>query len=239
MRRLLIAGLIALPLACSQVSSTKVKTAAIQAVYSVNANESGETEVAATLKDGADYVSLSGGDSIQAVVNAMETPLTGASNLYGQLSYTAELAVNAPGTVIAVELQRASPNVSALNSSVALPSDFNAVTDTTDTLSRSTDTITVYWDTMPLVGESMSWVATGSCIAQSNGEIQDATTQLVIPPGTLVTQADGPSDGGTPTTCPVTITILRQRLGNIDPALHSGSSLIGYQSRSLLILSSM
>jgi hypothetical protein len=239
MRRLFIAAVGLGCVTCTQLSSSKVVTGAIQALFTVNANESGETEVAATLMKGADYVSLSGGDSISAVVNGMTTPLEGASNLFGQLSYTAEVAVNAPGTVVTVELERTEPNVSAPNSSVALPSDFNVVTDTSQTLSRSQNSITIDWDTVPLVGEAMSWVATGSCIAQSNGEITDAMTELIIPPGKLVTQAHGGADGGSPTTCAVTITILRQRLGTVDPALHAGSNIIGYQSRSVLIESSM
>lgn len=220
---------------CSSVSSSNLKTAGLRADLGVTANGAGDTVVTAEFRvDGAalTYVALQSGDRVTAAASG-QTQTLQESTLLGTTAYAASFSgADAEGTTYRIALER-DADTSAPNSTATLPAKF-AITSPTGTslsYSRANDDLVVTYDNAG-TSDAMSCTVSGICINTTVLAFTSDSGTLTIPKGSIV-QA-GTSSGAT--TCQVTLTVYRTRLGTLDPAF-AGGTVRASQARTIAFTS--
>jgi hypothetical protein len=219
-------------LACTSVKSTDIKTAGMSAHMKVVADGTGQTEASAQLNVDTsltDFVDLSSGDSLAATVGGKSQTLA-RNELLGVITYsTAFTGQDAAGTAYTVALTRAT-DTNAPSSTCTIPGPFSITTPASNaSFSRAKDDIAVAYSNGG-TQNTMTWSVSGTCI---NGA---ATGTVTADSGTFtITRASiTPADSSQASqTCQVTLTLIREGVGQLDPAYGYGGSIVGRQVRSM------
>src|SRR6185312_4746681 len=184
--------------ACTDVSSTNIRTGGMTAHIHVTAVGNGTTNAAATLNVGSsltDFVELQSSDALKATVGTTTQVMT-ETKLLNAISYVTSFSgQDAAGTQYTVALTRGASDTSAPASTCTLPQPFaiTAPAASGTNFSRGTQDITVTYSGSGQP-EPLSWNATGDCIQSASGSISADTGSFIITKGTL--HALGAADGG-------------------------------------------
>jgi hypothetical protein len=218
-------GLIALSLAgCEHTSSRDLKTSGIDAEIMVSAQSASLSQITVSLFPGGDddpfnRVDLQGGDTLWAEASGQHK-LLGKSSL----DYGTSLGVGAGDTQFRLGLDRPSPDVDAVNSLGTLPTPFDIAALAKTDFARS-ETIAVTWAPSGST-DAMSLALYGDCIEGRTFSITGDPGTYALAPGSFAVRTAAAT-----ASCPVQITIRRQRDGTVDPALNSESSFTLEQVR--------
>ena len=233
-KRPLLSALLVLTLgACSNVASTNIKTAGIEAHLVVAADGTGKTKATAALNvdtSAVDFVKLSDGDSLVAKTGSQSQTLT-ESELLGAVSYAATFdGADAEGTAYTVSLNRAT-ETSAPSSTVTLPAPFSITAPApAASFSRANDDLAVTYASAG-THDSMSWSITGDCILNQSKVLDADTGSFTVAKASIKTPSSTTTEN-----CQVTLTVSRTQVGTLDPA-YQGGSILGVQTRTLTFTS--
>jgi len=220
---------------CTETTSSKnLRTRGIVALVDVTAPSQRSSRVTVTLKVGGPasntYVDLEGGDRLFAAADDDEKEMVAES----AGKYEADFGTGAEDTEFTVRLDR-EWDVSANNSRGTLPAPFDITTDFGSTpLSRKNDDLTVAWeasgsdDDMQLELED----DIPSCIHDDDFDIAGDTGEYTVSAGEI-----GSTGGDDPQECDITLTLVRSREGQADPAFDSDSSFRLQQVRKATVAS--
>ncbi|MBS2027018.1 MAG: hypothetical protein JST54_03855 [Deltaproteobacteria bacterium] len=224
--------------ACTDVSSTNIRTGGMTARIRVTAVGNGTTNASATINVGSsltDFVELQSTDTLKATVGT-SSQVMAESKVLGAISYlTSFTGQDAAGTQYTIALQRGASDTSAPSSTCTLPQPFTitAPASSGTNFSRGTQDITVTY-TGSGQPEPLAWTATGDCIQAASASISADTGSFIITKGTL--RAANSADGGSAESCQVTVSVTRDRAGTLDPA-YGGGSTVCSQARTFTITS--
>ena len=228
-------ALLTLPLlfACESVDSTDVETSGMYADIRATASGDGQTATTVTLRVGGaasnTYVQLNGDDTLTATFGD-ESQQMGDNHLGDAWWYSAWFDVEQEDSTFTFSLERTTSE-SAPASTASLPALFEIAAPEADTAySRTGDDITVSWSPSGTQDEMVLQVG-GDCAWTFDQEITGDPGVAVVEAGS-VTSPDGRVDE----TCTGQITLIRRRVGTIDPAFGEGGLSYGQQTRVLDIM---
>jgi hypothetical protein len=238
MRKASLAFVIALA-ACAQAKSGDVKTDAIYASISVDANGDGTSRARTSLKVGGStsntFLDLTDGDTLLASADTTQQVQRKESSL-GVIWYDTTFSTAVADATYKISLMRTGAAgscnaTSAPNSHVTLPAPFTLTAPTAGSAVARTAAINVTW-TGP-APEQMHLTAEGLCVQPFSLDVPGGATSATIAAGALKDL-----DAKKPASCEVTIALSRSRNGVLDPNYGSGGRITATQSRSLSITSS-
>lgn len=228
--------------ACERVESSDVRTSGIYADMTVTARGDGESQVSAALRVGGSlsntYLELVDGDELMAIQGEDEVRMSKRSIPLGPVSYVASFPVDAENTPFRVsfsrephdEAEKACRGGSAPSSFATLPAPFTIDgPDAGRTFSRADDDIEVTWSPTGS-RDRMSWRVSGSCVENDSGDIDSDSGRFVVRRGDL-----RPIENRERDDCSLTIEIVRQRAGQIDPAYGEGGRFVARQVRQIRV----
>lgn len=228
MRFLMSAALLG-AVGCSSVKSEDVYTDALYANLTAVSDGDG-TRAEAVLRVGGaastTYVQLTGGDKFTVTGGAESSDMTETNlgNLYG---YVAELAVDDQDTEFLFNLQR-SLDDGAPNSTCTMPPplDIQSPADG-DSTSRGAASLTVTWDPS---GENDDIIVsvTGDCFSNAEESVAGDPGTYTFEPGTLESY-----EGSEDESCAGTVSVTRQRAGDLDPGYGEGGEITCAQQRTV------
>jgi hypothetical protein len=209
---------------CTDVKSSAITTEGMNAQFTATAGES-TTTVAATLRVGGElsntYVDLEEGDSLEAT-DGDETQTLAHQSLGAFHEYNASFQSTEAETMFTFSLNRSSGD-NAPASTATLPEPFSITAPATgENLSRGNDVL-VEWESAG-TSDKMQIQISGDCIGSYVETIDDDGSHTVSA-GSLGAFEESER-------CQATITVERQRVGQLDPAFGAGSSY-GVQNRTL------
>jgi hypothetical protein len=215
---------------CAKTESADLLTSGIYAAISANATGDGNTTVSATLyvddPNQLNFVELTGSDQLTASSGASQKPLI-QSELGNLVSHTAIFPGDSEDTPYTVDFER-TIDPGAPSTTVSLPAGF-----TIDPVAATISRVPPFELTYAPSGtnDTIVFSILGTCINPLSGTLSDDTGVLSLPPNTIVS----PNHDNTvsPTMCPVTLTLSRQRSGSLDPHYGKGGTALGQQSRSV------
>lgn len=212
--------------ACESVDSEAIRTDAMFADILVEADGSGAATVGATLRVGGvtsnTFVELAGGDELR-VQAGDETAVLAGQRFWEAHSYRAELPLDLEDTEYTVTLER-TIDTSAPASTVTMPAPFD-LAGPGGTASRSTDPVTVTWE--PAAdGDAVIVEVESDCTVHKSFAVQGDPGTFTVEPGDL-TAWDSMADR----TCAAEISVLRVRVGELDPAYGEGGVIRATQRR--------
>jgi hypothetical protein len=215
--------------ACAKTDSEDLLTHGMSAELEARATGDGTTLVSATLFVGdpsdLNFVELQGDDDLIAENSGQQMEM-GESSLGNIVSYSAVFTTDEEGDEFVVDFER-SLDAGAPDSSVTLPAKYTV--DAVDTAQSRAADLVLSWDEPS--DDDMAWRADGSCIELAGAPIDANATDLTISASTLVAVA------GADPSCQVTITLTRQREGDLDPGYGHGGSILGTQIRTVVFTS--
>lgn len=217
-------------LGCESVKSNDLKTSGLYAELEVDAPGTGKVNVKATLKLGQGsltYLDLTPTDSLTAAVGATTRAMSRES-AFGTTWYQAGFDGDAAGTSVRVSLTRQA-DTSAPESVVTMPAPFSFRSPVVNAPFPRSGGVTVMWDGSG-EADAMKLTARGSCIQPVELQVTGDTGTQVIAPFVV-------SSGNDTSTCSVSITLVRSRLGTVDPAYGKGGVFKATVSRALVISS--
>lgn len=221
--------------ACSTTESDNILTRGMYASMSATADGSGNTLISASLYLGRptnlDFIDLEGGDQLIAHHAGQAKPMS-EQILLNIVTHTASFPVDDADAEFEVELRR-EVDAGAPSTVLELPAPFE-LGGVPASVSRGA-AFGVTW-TGP-ASDRMRWLAEGTCIQQASGMINAVGAgdpgSATMPAGTFV---KSPSTG-TPDTCQVKVTVMRERDGEVDRAFGEGGTAVGVQTRSVTFTS--
>jgi hypothetical protein len=228
--------------ACETVESKNVRTDGIYADLRATADGSGSTVVEASLRVGGSgsntYLDLSDGDSL-LVDHAGDTRrLERSQDFFGAVHYRTSVPTDAADTPLRVAFMREPHDQmeaecrggSAPYSIATLPSPFSITAPSADAkFSRARDSIVVTWT--PSSHDAMRWTASGTCIRNESGDLDGDPGRLELDAGRFEPATDREQSQS----CEVTITLIRRRMGMVDPAYGEGGTFTAEQIRKVEI----
>jgi hypothetical protein len=214
--------------ACESVESEAIRTDAMYADISVQADGSGSATVGATLRVGGvtsnTFVELAGGDQLSAKAGE-DSAVLSEQTFWEMHSYSADLPLDAQDTEYIITFDRTIDD-SAPASSVTMPAPFDiSGPDAGATFSRADDAITITWDAAE-GGDDMIVEVDSDCTVHETFAVQGDPGTFTIEPGDL-TAWDSMADS----TCSAEISIQRRRAGELDPAYGEGGTIRAIQHR--------
>jgi hypothetical protein len=225
-------GLIALVLAgCTRVDSDDILTSGIHAQIGATANGDGTTRVSATLYLGnpinLNFVDLTGGDRLIARGGDEEKVMT-ETIILNIVGHSATFQTDNEDDEFEVAFVR-EVDGGAPSSIATLPAPFE-IDPVAASVSRAA-ALDLTWDTT--APDLMRWSASGDCIDSAGDDIGTDEGGTTLLPSTLQKrQGSMVADS-----CVVTLTVTRQRLGELDPAYGEGGSVSGEQVRTVQFMS--
>jgi len=226
-------ALVAIVLAgCEKVESNDILTSGINAQITAASLGDGKTTVTATLYVGnplnLTFVELAGDDQLIAS-HGTEDKVMVERELLNTVSHQAEFQTDAAGAQFEVAFVRTIDD-GAPSSVATLPASF-ALGATIGTASRAAP-LTLTWSPAG-TSDTMSWLAEGDCIERAAASITGDPGTVTIAANTIKLR----QQQGTPTTCAITVSISRARLGTLDPAYGKGGMVTGTQTRQATLTS--
>jgi hypothetical protein len=222
-------ALIALVAACGTTESSSLLTTGIAADMSAVTTGDGTTRVTAELFNGSPdqliFVELEPGDQLLADTGGQLMPLT-ETQLVTIISYDATFATANPGDLITITFQRMIDD-GAPTSTVTLPAPF-----TIDPIAASSSRAAALTITYAPSGtpDPVGWQASGDCIAVATGAAASDSGSITIPAGTLTANSGS-------TSCVVTVSLTRERAGELDAHFGKGGEIQGQQVRTAMTMS--
>jgi hypothetical protein len=219
--------------ACQPVDSASIKTSGIYADLLAQADGSGSTQVTARLRVGGalsnTVLDLSAGDQLAAASGDERHDLARHDGLLGDVYYGASFSGDSAEKPFTVAFTRTG-DTGAPSSAAALPAPFTLASPAAGaSFSRARDSITVRWSAATADRVSVSLV--GACV-----QVVSATDQsgadYTVNAGQLQAAQDHATD-----TCPVTITVTRERAGHVDAAYGDGGVFVARQVRTVAVQS--
>jgi hypothetical protein len=217
--------------ACSDVQSADVKTAGMSAHMSVSADGSGQSTSYAQLNVDTsltDFVTLSNGDTLVTNVGGQSQTMS-RSDVLNDISYSASFSGQASaGEAYTISFNRTS-DTSAPMSSCTLPADFSITSPAAGTSFSRGSAIAVAYGAGG-TSDGMSYTVSGGCV---NGP---KSAGIGGDPGTFTigSGAIAPVDASSASqSCQATLTVIRTRMGQLDPAFGSGGEIQCMQTRTV------
>lgn len=206
--------------ACTEdVNSNDIKTHGMYAGIRAVAHGDGTADVTVDLRVGGNsgtVVDLVAGDQLVATSNGTSTVLAHKGN-----DYQARIPSVVGGTEIQVAFERGQDDVSAPNSLVVLPEDYNITAPTADaSVSRATE-VAVSWS--PTSSDGMSWDVDGDCIFADSGNLSGGASSVAVKLDPTTTDQNN--------SCTVTFCLNRTRAGQVDSAFGEGGKFEAVQRR--------
>ncbi len=221
--------------ACTTVESDNILTSGMFADMAARANGDGTTRVSATLYLGnpinLNFVDLTGGDELHAIHDTSDKVMS-ETIILNVVSHAATFQSDAEDDEFIVDFQR-DVDDGAPSSVVTLPAPFEI--DAIGSDAPRSDDMPLTWTPSGL--DPMDWIASGDCIDTASGTVGTDTGGTAVPAGTLVKRE--PQQGGQPIpdSCTVTLTMTRQRIGELDTAFGEGGQIVGEQVRTITFTS--
>jgi hypothetical protein len=222
---------------CTSIQSSDLKTAGMTATMTVAADGTGSTKATVALNvdnNPTDFVSLSSGDSLTATAGGSASRSLSQDTVLGEIDYVASFSgEGGTGTPYLVAFNR-STETSAPVSECTLPEPFEIVQPAPGaSFSRSASDLTIAYAPAGSA-DAMSYSVQGSCVSQVSGQtVAGDPGVIVIPKGTLVAASSG-QGGAQSGACQVSITVVRQRQGTLDPHF-AGGTIVGEQVRGVMV----
>jgi hypothetical protein len=221
--------------ACSGSSdSTDIRTSGVYAKIKVSATEDDQSSVTVTLRVGDKhsntYLSLKGGDSLQATLNDSFT-----ENIDSKLGSSYQGIFNAVGAGqegASYRIAFIRPNdTDAPNSTVTMPPAITGFTSSpSDSFSRSSEVLTLTWD--PTAQNQLIPISfSGSCFSGVVVPVNTATGIYALNPMTLM------SNPGPEESCNVTISATVTNTGIVDTAYGEGGVITATRISSTSVMS--
>ncbi len=223
---LLFAALTWSACACETVKSTDIKTSGLYAELEADAPGSGRVNVKATLRLGAGsltFLELTPGESLVATVGSTNRAMSRQS-VFGTTWYEASFDGDGEGTAVKVSLARVADS-SAPESVATLPAAFVFSAPTANTTVPRSGSLIVSW-TGSGAADPMHLSAKGACIQPVDAEVTGASGTHTFAPFTV-------AGGNETNTCNVVITLVRTRIGMVDPAYGKGGAFKATVTRTL------
>lgn len=219
--------------ACQTTDSDNILTRGMYAQISATADGTGSTSVGATLFLGPPsdliFVDLEGSDQLIAH-HGIESKVMSEQIILNIVSHTAVFAGDRENDAFEVEFSRL-VDAGAPSSNVTLPAPFTLGTVPTS-VSRAA-AFGVNWTGAGTSTDRMRWTAEGSCIQSASGTISGDPGSVTMPAGTFK-KLTGQNIADM---CPVKVTIVRERDGQVDRAFGEGGTATGVQTRSVTFTS--
>jgi hypothetical protein len=215
--------------ACGTTDSSALLTKGMSALMSASTTGNGMTQVSAELFDGFTdqliFVDLKDGDKLVATGGGRSMTL-GKTQLVTIIDYTAIFPTANEGDVFTIDFQRTLDG-GAPSSTATLPAPFEIAPLPTTSQSRAA-ALSVTYSPTGTPGDNMHWAAKGDCISDASAPIggDPDPGAFTIPANTLVA-----APGATSTTCSVTLSVYRERSGDLDAHFAKGGSILGEQAR--------
>lgn len=222
---------------CSEnVDSKDIRTSGIYAAMNLSSTADNKNDIDVVLLVGGKYsntyVDLTAGDILTATLNSSETiRLARQKESNGKVYYTGGFlgsVAGAENSIIRVSLERPSPDVSALNSTVTLPSAPSGIMADKTSFSRSQDNITLTWNRSQSENP-LTMTYEGDCIRSGGSTVPD-NGLYTINAGTITDQNEE--------NCKVNFTFYREINGSLDIKFGEGGYIKAKQSRSYSLVSS-
>lgn len=225
----LLSGLL---IGCESVDSDSVLTSGVYAQMTVEAEGNGKSDVTVFLKVGGglsnSFLDLVDGDELTASADGEDVTLEKVS-FSNMRSYEGTLNTDNEGTDFTIAFSRELDD-GAPNSKVSMPAPFDITGPTEGTsFSRSQDDIPLEWSDAG-TSDGMSWGVEGDCVLPNSGDILSDPGSFSISAGEI--ESD-PSEEGE--SCEATITIVRNRYGDIDEAYGEGGLINAIQIREVTL----
>jgi hypothetical protein len=220
-RSLIFVGLL-LQIGCTKVESEHVLTSGMYASFLAEADGSGQTHVSANLFLGEpinlDFIELTADDDLRADMNGVEKVMD-ELEILNTVTYGATFDEDAGGSVVEISFLR-TIDEGAPSSLCTMPDAFEFDGPPADPASRAEELI-FSWAPFGTT-DRMLWEADGDCINHASGGITGDEGIATIAANTFVkrTGTDVP-DG-----CTVTLTVLRERDGDVDPGFGEGGRFV-------------
>jgi hypothetical protein len=241
---------------CDSTASSSVLTSGTRAQITAKADGSGFTEVGVELMVGGPlsnvYLSLDGGDRLDAAIGQQKQTLTRRSDVLGRVWYAGSLQGDQGGQDLTVSFVR-TIDQGAPASVVRMPAGFKVVNPRPGTrVSRGNDDLIIAWE-QPSPADAMEISLAGDCIRPYSAKVDVDKGTLIVPAGTFGPPADTmqpmepvgqpgqkaqprPVTVGAPE-CRVTATLKRRAEGKIDPRFGQGGSIRAEQTREVTFVS--
>lgn len=221
-----------LPLtACTTTESDNILTRGMYASIEATADGDGTTTVSASLFLGPPsdliFIDLVAGDQLIAHHGGQSKNMTEIIIL-NIVSHTATFAGDDEDAEFDIEFRR-DVDPGAPSSLVTLPAPFT-LGIVPPSVSRGADFGVNWTGSSP---DPMRWSANGSCIQAASGTIAGDPGSVTMPAGTF-RKAPGMN---IPDSCEVTVTVTRERDGDVDRAFGEGGTATGIQTRSVTFTS--
>jgi hypothetical protein len=211
--------------ACAKTASSDLLTHGMSADISGIAKGNGTTDVNATLFVGdpgsLNFVELQGDDTLLASANGGAESIMNRTELLNIVTYDAVFQTDSENDSFTVDFKR-TVDPGAPDSTLDLPAPFDI--DPTPTSASRGQTLTFTYT--PGSADLFRWDASGSCISATGATAGD-NGSVSIPAGTLTLIQTTPPV----TSCAVTVTVTRSRLGTLDTGYGHGGTISGQQQR--------
>lgn len=212
---------------CTTTESDSILTRGMYASISATADGTGETTVGATLFLGPPsdlvFIDLVGGDQLIAHQGS-QSKVMSELIILNIVSHTAKFAGDREDDVFEVEFRR-EVDAGAPSSLVSLPAPFT-LDPVPASVSRGA-AFGVSWAGAAAGSDPMRWGAEGSCIESAAGTIVGDPGSVTMPAGTFK-KLTGQNIADS---CQVTVTVSRERDGDLDRAFGKGGTAMGVQRR--------
>ncbi len=214
------------------VDSETVETRALWVGVRFEASGNGATGVNVELKEGGssgDDVRLSANERLEVDANGMIVVLNEDQDFLS-IDYEGSIPTDASGTPLALSLFRADGSVNS-RTRVNLPDLFTITSPANDQATTVGDIVTVLWS--PAAGGLIATSVTTQCSGFTRADFRDVPDNgsYTIDTGALPGIQDPaiPRDNG----CTLTIGLMRERSGTIDPAFRGGGFVTAVQMRTI------
>ncbi len=226
---------------CTEVDSQDIHTSGIYTDISVNARAD-QTSVSVDLRTGnaidADSILLSSGDQLIATLSGESIALSQAGS-----GYTGTFAYNGTSEVT-VSLRR-NNGINAPASTVVTPADFQITApDRADTFNAG-ESITVAWvPTEPAGTATVDYflncqvtddrgTSSGAAFRRAFDVVDSGTHTVTI--NEILDTFGYQDDLVRGVSCPMAVSVTRTRIGNLDPALTKGGSILATRQKSVVV----
>lgn len=219
---------------CAKTDSSDLLSSGIYAGITAQAKGDGTTDVSATLFVGnplnLNFVDLTGDDQLVASHGSQEMVMS-ETTLLNIVSHHAAFPYDAEGEQFQVAFDRSVDN-GAPSSIATLPAKFTL--DAAPTTSSRAAALSLSWSPTAS-GSTMRWEVTGDCIENESQVLTADSGALTIEANRVRKRmGDGIADQ-----CPMTVTVTRGKVGQLDPGYGKGGTVEGQQVRKVMLTSTL
>jgi hypothetical protein len=215
--------------ACNSLESGDLRTNGMEpdiVVRSNNTDANSKLNVNIHVGDSLNsFVDLDAPDVMTASVNGGAPTELSESNLLGATGYSMDISTKEPDTEVVVALARGEEDEGAPLSKVTFTEQLVLTSPGAGaSFSRANDPIEVTF-TSEASEDGVRVNVTGDCIDSIGLDVQAGDTSVTIEAGTIQkkTDSDPEDENDIPDSCAITVSAVRTRTGELDPAYGGGS----------------